>query len=127
MEEQWGSDDSPDRVVPSSDACNPEAMLKAVQALSSMFQGYHQQETQEFPRCVLDAMDEELRRKVLKYPEAYLSVHMPEELPSPNAYSSVASEAAAESENSDLTLRDLTLRFTISEVSLQILRSYHKS
>ncbi|KAF4672932.1 Ubiquitin carboxyl-terminal hydrolase 20 [Perkinsus chesapeaki] len=101
MEEQWGSNDSPEGAVPSSDAYNPEAMLKAVQALNPMFQGYHQQDTQEFLRCVLDAMDEELRRKVPKYPEAYLSVHMPEELPSPNAYSSVASEAAAGSEFSD--------------------------
>ncbi|EER20521.1 conserved hypothetical protein [Perkinsus marinus ATCC 50983] len=94
MEEQWGSEDLPHKVITTSDAYNPEAMLKAVQELNPMFQGYHQQDSQEFLHCVLDAMHEELRRRVPRYPEAYLAVHMPEELPSPTAYSSVASEAA---------------------------------
>lgn len=49
---------------------SPEDILRAVQQLNPIFQGYAQQDAQEFLRCVLDNMHEELRREI------------PEDLPS---------------------------------------------
>lgn len=43
---------------------SPEDILKCVQQLNSIFQGYVQQDSQEFLRCVLDNMHEELQREV---------------------------------------------------------------
>jgi len=43
---------------------SPEDVLRAVQQLNPTFQGYSQQDSQEFLRCVLDNIHEELRRKV---------------------------------------------------------------
>mmetsp|Transcript_17196 Transcript_17196/g.49750 ORF Transcript_17196/g.49750 Transcript_17196/m.49750 type:complete len:942 (-) Transcript_17196:70-2895(-) len=43
---------------------SPEDILRAVQQLNPMFQGYTQQDAQEFLRCVLDNMHEELRREI---------------------------------------------------------------
>lgn len=42
----------------------PEDVLRAVQQLNPAFQGYAQQDAQEFLRCVLDNIHEELRREV---------------------------------------------------------------
>lgn len=42
----------------------PEDILRSVQQLSPTFQGYSQQDSQEFLRCVLDNMHEELRKEV---------------------------------------------------------------
>ncbi|CAJ1451868.1 unnamed protein product [Effrenium voratum] len=42
----------------------PEDVLRAVQQLNPTFQGYSQQDSQEFLRCVLDNIHEELRREV---------------------------------------------------------------
>ncbi|CAE7349073.1 usp33 [Symbiodinium natans] len=52
---------------------SPEDVLRAVQQLNPTFQGYAQQDSQEFLRCVLDNIHEELRRKVPD--EAYGSQH----------------------------------------------------
>eukprot|EP00929_Paragymnodinium_shiwhaense_P033614 TRINITY_DN18429_c0_g1_i1.p1 TRINITY_DN18429_c0_g1~~TRINITY_DN18429_c0_g1_i1.p1 ORF type:complete len:924 (+),score=193.05 TRINITY_DN18429_c0_g1_i1:152-2923(+) len=43
---------------------SPEDILRSVQALNPTFLGYQQQDSQEFLRCVLDNMHEELRREV---------------------------------------------------------------
>merc|ERR1740138_841421 len=43
---------------------SPEDILRSVQQLNPVFQGYAQQDSQEFLRCVLDNMHEELRREV---------------------------------------------------------------
>jgi ubiquitin carboxyl-terminal hydrolase 20/33 len=43
---------------------SPEDILKCVQQLNPIFQGYAQQDSQEFLRCVLDNIHEELRREV---------------------------------------------------------------
>lgn len=42
----------------------PEDVLRSVQQLNPTFQGYAQQDSQEFLRCVLDNIHEELRREV---------------------------------------------------------------
>ena len=42
----------------------PEDILRSVQQLNPTFTGYSQQDSQEFLRCVLDNMHEELRRNV---------------------------------------------------------------
>lgn len=43
---------------------SPEDILRSVQALNPTFQGYQQQDAQEFLRCVLDNVHEELQREV---------------------------------------------------------------
>mmetsp|Transcript_21289 Transcript_21289/g.68944 ORF Transcript_21289/g.68944 Transcript_21289/m.68944 type:complete len:957 (-) Transcript_21289:68-2938(-) len=43
---------------------SPEDILRCVQQLNPIFQGYAQQDSQEFLRCVLDNLHEELRREV---------------------------------------------------------------
>mmetsp|Transcript_93927 Transcript_93927/g.242689 ORF Transcript_93927/g.242689 Transcript_93927/m.242689 type:complete len:1098 (-) Transcript_93927:450-3743(-) len=43
---------------------SPEDILRAVQNLNPTFQGYAQQDSQEFLRCALDNLHEELRREV---------------------------------------------------------------
>lgn len=43
---------------------SPEDILSTVQRLNPMFQGYSQQDSQEFLRCVLDNIHEELRKEV---------------------------------------------------------------
>lgn len=43
---------------------SPEDILRSVQQLNPVFQGYAQQDSQEFLRCVLDNMHEELRKEV---------------------------------------------------------------
>eukprot|EP00930_Biecheleria_cincta_P101498 TRINITY_DN9314_c0_g1_i1.p1 TRINITY_DN9314_c0_g1~~TRINITY_DN9314_c0_g1_i1.p1 ORF type:complete len:920 (-),score=147.92 TRINITY_DN9314_c0_g1_i1:275-2944(-) len=43
---------------------SPEDILRCVQQLNPTFQGYSQQDSQEFLRCVLDNIHEELRREV---------------------------------------------------------------
>jgi len=43
---------------------SPEDILRAVQTLNPTFQGYSQQDSQEFLRCVLDCIHEELRKEV---------------------------------------------------------------
>eukprot|EP00931_Biecheleriopsis_adriatica_P016955 TRINITY_DN12332_c0_g1_i1.p1 TRINITY_DN12332_c0_g1~~TRINITY_DN12332_c0_g1_i1.p1 ORF type:complete len:474 (-),score=83.52 TRINITY_DN12332_c0_g1_i1:140-1438(-) len=43
---------------------SPEDILRSVQQLNPMFQGYSQQDSQEFLRCVLDSIHEELKREV---------------------------------------------------------------
>eukprot|EP00440_Ansanella_granifera_P034371 gb/GFBE01037289.1/.p1 GENE.gb/GFBE01037289.1/~~gb/GFBE01037289.1/.p1 ORF type:complete len:956 (+),score=124.88 gb/GFBE01037289.1/:1-2868(+) len=43
---------------------SPEDIFRSVQQLNPIFQGYSQQDSQEFLRCVLDNIHEELRREV---------------------------------------------------------------
>lgn len=52
---------------------SPEDILRSVQQLNPMFAGYQQQDSQEFLRCVLDNMHEELRREVPDDLARYLS------------------------------------------------------
>ncbi|OLP99385.1 Ubiquitin carboxyl-terminal hydrolase 33 [Symbiodinium microadriaticum] len=53
-----------DKLDQSAPYHSPEDVLRAVQQLNPTFQGYSQQGSQEFLRCVLDNIHEELRRKV---------------------------------------------------------------
>mmetsp|Transcript_34467 Transcript_34467/g.73426 ORF Transcript_34467/g.73426 Transcript_34467/m.73426 type:complete len:880 (-) Transcript_34467:214-2853(-) len=57
FERDWGTDVS-------ALYHSPEDILRCVQQLNPIFQGYSQQDAQEFLRCVLDNMHEELRREV---------------------------------------------------------------
>lgn len=54
FERDWGKNVSAAHHV-------PEDIMRAVQQLNPTFQGYQQQDSQEFLRCVLDNMHEELR------------------------------------------------------------------
>lgn len=57
FEQDWGANVS-------APYHRPEDVLRAVQQLNPTFQGYAQQDSQEFLRCVLDNIHEELRREV---------------------------------------------------------------
>lgn len=57
FERDWGK-------TVSANYHSPEDIFRSVQQLNPVFQGYSQQDAQEFLRCVLDNMHEELRREV---------------------------------------------------------------
>lgn len=68
FERDWGKNVS-------SPFHSPEDILRVVQQLNPIFQGYAQQDSQEFLRCVLDNMHEELRRDVPDDVRNYLLEH----------------------------------------------------
>jgi len=57
FERDWGKNTS-------ANYHTPEDILRSVQQLNPTFQGYSQQDSQEFLRCVLDNIHEELRKEI---------------------------------------------------------------
>jgi len=57
---------------------SPEEILNVVSHSYPQFQGYRQQDSQEFLRAALDCIHEEVKQKVPVYPMAYLKKHFPE-------------------------------------------------
>mmetsp|Transcript_2570 Transcript_2570/g.5654 ORF Transcript_2570/g.5654 Transcript_2570/m.5654 type:complete len:896 (+) Transcript_2570:110-2797(+) len=76
---------------------SPEDILRAVQQVNPIFQGYVQQDSQELLRCVLDNMHEELRKEVPDDVAAYLRKHFGIENPSRLIGPAISSQSQASS------------------------------
>eukprot|EP00927_Polykrikos_kofoidii_P011579 TRINITY_DN14937_c0_g1_i3.p1 TRINITY_DN14937_c0_g1~~TRINITY_DN14937_c0_g1_i3.p1 ORF type:complete len:996 (+),score=175.29 TRINITY_DN14937_c0_g1_i3:247-3234(+) len=72
----------------------PEDILRSVQQLSPAFSGCAQQDSQEFLRCVLDHMHEELRREVPDDLDSYLQAKFGIEAHGSEASVATSSDAA---------------------------------